>query len=78
MMVLFNMDEQCHIHIDMSQIRLTYVMYQSNRSFNIPLGNIPGIWIFEKFLIKFPPHRAEKLFKCPHPRENYRIATLTF
>ena len=38
----------------------------------------PGIWIFETFLFKFPPQRAEKLFKCPHPRENYQITILTF
>ena len=44
-----------------------HVMYQSNRSFNIPPpGSLPGISIFGKFLFKFPPHRAEKLFKCPH------------
>ena len=69
------------------------LMYQSNRSFNIPPpnpnpnpnpppppGNLPGIWIFGKFLFKFPPPRAKKLFKCsiigpfqvikcPHPWE---------
>ena len=39
-------------------------MYQSNRSFNIPPGNPPGNWIFGKFLFKFPPPEAEKLFKC--------------
>ena len=27
----------------------------------------------ENFLFKFPPPRAEKLFKCHHPRENYQI-----
>ena len=43
-----------------------------------PPGNPPGIWIFRKFLLKFPPHRAEKLFKCPHPRENYQITVLLF
>ena len=32
-----------------------------------PPGNPPGIWIFGKFVFKFPPPRAEKLFKCPHP-----------
>ena len=36
-------------------------MCQSNRSFNIPPpGNPPG-----KFLFKFPPPPAKKLFKCP-------------
>ena len=34
---------------------------------HLPPGNPPGIWIFEKILFKFPPHRAEKLFKCPNP-----------
>ena len=55
-------------------------MYQSNRSLNIPPGQPPDIWIFGKFLFKFPPPEDEKLFKCPiigpfqvikcpHPRE---------
>ena len=43
-----------------------------------PPGSPPGIWIFEKFLFKFPPHRALKLFKCPHPQENTQITVLTF
>ena len=43
-----------------------------------PPGNPPGIWIFGKFLFKFPPHRAGKLFKCPHPWEYYQITVLTF
>ena len=58
-----------------------YIMYQSNRSFNMPPptgGKPPGIWIFGKCLLKFPPPRAEKLFKCPHPWENYQITFLTF
>ena len=43
-----------------------WVMYQSNRSFNIPHPGIPpGIWTFGKFLFKFTPPEAEKLFKCP-------------
>ena len=57
-----------------------HVMYQSNRSLNIPP---PGIWIFWKFLFKFPSSEAEKLFKCPiigpfqvikcpHPRETFQ------
>ena len=48
-----------------------------------PPGNPPGIWIFGKFLFKFPPPEAEKLFKCPiigpfqvikcpHPRETFQ------
>ena len=55
------------------------LMYQSNRSFNTPRpsGQPPGRLNFWKFLFKFPPHRAEKLFKCPHPRENYQITVLT-
>ena len=45
-----------------------------------PRGNPPhprhlNFWkIFGKFL----PHRAEKLFKCPLPPENYQITVLTF
>ena len=43
------------------------VMYQSNRSFNMPPppGNPPGIWLFWKLLFKFPPTRAKMPFKCP-------------
>ena len=42
------------------------VTYRSNRSFNMPLpGNPPGIWLFWKFLFKFPPTRAKMPFKCP-------------
>ena len=54
------------------------VMYQSNRSFNILPGQPPGHLNFWKIFGKFTPHRAEKLFKCPHPRENYQITVLTF
>ena len=40
-------------------------MYQSNQSLikHSP-GQPPGIWIFGKFLFKFPPSETEKLFKC--------------
>ena len=62
-------------------------MYQSNRSLNIPPGNPPGIWILGKFVFKFPPPEAEKLFKCPiigpfqvikcpHPRETSQLLLL--
>ena len=54
------------------------VMYLSNRSFNIPPGQPPGHLNFWKIFGKFPPHRAEKLFKCPPSRENYQITVLTF
>ena len=40
-------------------------MYRSNRSFNIPPGNPPGIWLFWKFVFKFPPPQAKIPFKCP-------------
>ena len=55
-------------------------MYQWNRSFNVPAppGSPSGIWIFGNFLFKFPSYRAEKLLKCPQPRENYQITVLTF
>ena len=44
------------------------VMYQSNRSFNMPPpGNPPGIWLFWKLLFKFPPTWAKIPFKCPTP-----------
>lgn len=59
-------------------------MYQSNRSFNIPLGQPPGHLNFWKIFVEIPPSRAKKLFKCliigpfqvikcPHSRENYQI-----
>ena len=41
------------------------IMYQSNRSFNMPP---PGIWLFRKLLFKFPPTRAKMPFKCPSQR----------
>ena len=44
-----------------------------------PLRNPPRAFEFlEIFFIKFPPPRAEKLFKCPHPRENYKSSLNTF
>ena len=39
-------------------------MYRSNRSFSIPQGNPPGIWLFWKLLFEFPPTRAKMAFKC--------------
>ena len=60
------------------------VMYQSNRSFNIPPRATPGhLYFLQNFFFKFPPPEAEKLFKCPiigpfqvikcpHPRETFR------
>ena len=41
------------------------VMYQSNRSFNIPQGNPPGIWIFEKNLVQIPPSPGQKAVQMP-------------
>ena len=60
------------------------VMHQSNQSFNIFPWATP--WAFE-FLenicsnpplsgqkaVQIPPSLTKKLFKCPHPRENYHI-----
>ena len=43
------------------------LMYQSNRSFNIPPGQPPGHLNFWKTFGKFPPPWVEKLFKCLHP-----------
>ena len=43
-----------------------FLMYRSNRSFNMPPpGNPPGIWLFWKFLFKFPPTRAKMPYKWP-------------
>ena len=39
-------------------------MYQSNGSFNIPLGQPPGHLNFWKIFVEIPPPRAKKLFKC--------------
>ena len=44
----------------------SFLMYRSNRSFNMPPpGNPPGIWLFWKLLFKFSPTRAKMPFKCP-------------
>ena len=54
-------------------------MHQSNQNLyihpspHLPTGQPPGFWIFRKFLFKFPPHRAEKLFKCPTPGKITRL-----
>ena len=56
-----------------------YLMYQSNRGFNIPPpGQLPGHLTFLKIIVQIPPPRAKMLFKyptrgsirvtkCPHP-----------
>ena len=65
-----------------SSVSTLRVMYQSNRSFNIPPGQPLGHLNFWKIFGKFPPPEAEKLFKCPiigpfqvikcpHPRETF-------
>ena len=62
-----------------------YVPVKSKLQHPPPPGNPPGIWIFGKFLFKFPTPEAEKLFKCPiigpfqvikcrHPRGNFSVA----
>ena len=38
------------------------LMYQSNRNLNIPLPGNPRAF---EFLFKFPPPKAEELFRCP-------------
>ena len=59
------------------------VMYQSNRSFNIPHPPPPpwatprALEFLENF-VQIPPSPGRKLFKCLHPRENYQITVLTF
>ena len=44
------------------------VMYQSNRSFNIPPGQPPGICIFCKIFVQIPPSRGRKAVQMPHHR----------
>ena len=41
-------------------------------------GQPPGHFNFWKMFVQIPPPRAEKLFNCPHSRENYQITVLTF
>ena len=53
-------------HQNSIQVQGFSVMYQSNRSFDIPLGNPPGICVFEKFLFKSPLPGPKKLFRCSH------------
>ena len=43
------------------------LMYQSNRSFNIPPRATPRAFEFWQIFVQIPPSRAEKLFKCPPP-----------
>ena len=56
---------------------------QIEASTSPPPGNPRAFVFFGKFLLKFPPPEAEKLFKCPiigpfqvikcpHPRETFR------
>ena len=60
-----------------TQTYFILIMYQSIKASTSPTGSPPGIWIFGKFLFKCLPPGAEKLFKCPHPQENYQITVLT-
>ena len=41
------------------------IMYQSNRTLNNPPGNLPGIWIFGKFLENFPFPRPKSCSNAP-------------
>ena len=43
-------------------------MYQSNRSFNIPLDNPPGLYNFWKTGVKIPPSPGRKAVQIPHLR----------
>ena len=45
---------------------LNAIMYQSNRSLNIPRANPQAFEFLENFCSN-PPHWAAKLFKCPIP-----------
>ena len=45
------------------------IMYQSNRSFNIPPpGQPPGICIFCKIFVQIPPSRGRNAVQMPHHR----------
>ena len=54
------------------------LMYQSNRSFNIPPGQPPGHLNFWKIFVQIPPSPGRKAVQMPHTRENYQITVLTF
>ena len=43
----------------------TYVPVKSKLEHPPRRATPPGIWIFGKFLFKFPTPKAKKLFKCP-------------
>ena len=63
-----NKNNKSFICITMTNYCKTFwnIMYQSNRSFNMPPpGNPVGIWLFWKLLFKFTPTRAKMPFKCP-------------
>ena len=42
------------------------IMYQSNRSFNIPPGQPPGHLDFLKIFVQIPPSRGQKAVQMPH------------
>ena len=44
------------------------LMYQWNRSFNIPPGQPPGICIFCKSFVQIPPSRGRKAVQMPYHR----------
>ena len=66
---------------------LFYVSVKSKLQ-HAPPGNPPGIWLFWKFLFKFPPTRAKMPFNCPtlgsiqvikfpHPRGHFTGTKMT-
>ena len=64
-------------------------MHRSNRSVKHPLGQPPGIWSFEIFMVKFPtpgtrlPIKCHTIYggfviKCTHPRDwNWKNAFIS-
>ena len=62
------------------QFMYQFLMYQSNRSFNIPPSRATpwAFEFFENFCSYSTSHWAEKLSKYPHPQKNYQITVLTF
>ena len=81
-----------HTVCSVADIALSFNKQQLTLYYNVPVKSklqhpppgIPRAFVFfAKFLFKFPPPEAEKLFKCPiigpfqvikcpHPRETFR------
>ena len=56
----------CLFHIN--PYNSTMIMYQSNRSLNIPPGQPPGHLNFWKIFVQIPPSQGQKAVQMPHYR----------